>query len=57
MTPEVEAFLRRRMQEVYEAGRRGLNREQTIELAVIVTGALFDQRAHPTQQEGAAHDR
>jgi hypothetical protein len=57
MTPEVEAFLRRRMQEVYEAGRRGLNREQTIELAVIVTGALFDQRAQPTQQEGAAHDR
>jgi hypothetical protein len=56
MTREVEAFLKRRFQEVYRAGQLGHNREQTIELAVIVTGAMFDaQPPQPTTKETPRH--
>jgi hypothetical protein len=57
MTPEIEAFLKHRFQEVYEAGRPGHPRHQVVELAVVVTGAKFDASPQPTSKETPGHGR
>ncbi len=54
MSPDLEQYLLRRIRETYDAAKRGANREQECDLAVIVIGAKIEEEVQ--RRLAAAHE-